>query len=162
MAETDKLTESQEDYLEAIYHISRKKGAARAKDIAIRLSVRPSSVTGALRALGTMKLINYAPYDLITLTDRGQARAEEIVRRHQALRHFFMHVLGIEGQTADTTACKMEHAVPNEIIERLIQYNRFVTTCPRGCLTWNNDSGFSCRPGCEDPGCPRRTSRTNS
>ncbi len=157
MAETDNLTESQEDYLEAIYHISRKKGAARAKDIAIRLSVRPSSVTGALRTLGAMKLINYAPYDLITLTDRGQAKAREIVRRHQALRHFFIHVLGIEEQKAETAACRMEHAVPTDIIERLIQYNRFVTTCPRGGITWNNGTGFSCRAGCDDPDCPRRT-----
>ncbi len=157
MAETDNLTESQEDYLEAIYHISKQKGAARAKDIATRLHVRPSSVTGALRNLGAMKLINYAPYDLITLTDKGHKKAEEIVRRHQALQHFLMHVLGIEKHKADTAACRMEHAVPKEILERLIKYDRFVTTCPKGGLTWKNGSGFSCRSGCNEPDCPRRT-----
>ncbi|HHL33974.1 MAG TPA: metal-dependent transcriptional regulator [Desulfobulbaceae bacterium] len=157
MAKTNNLTESQEDYLEAIYHISQKKGAARAKDIAIRLDVRPSSVTGALRNLGTMKLINYTPYDLITLTDKGHTKAKEIVRRHQALRHFLVHVLGIEEQKADTAACRMEHAVPKDIIERLIQYDRFVTTCPKGCFTWKSGSGFTCRPDCNDPDCPHRT-----
>ncbi len=61
-----KLTASQEDYLEAIYTISQEKMAARAKDISTHLDVRASSVTGALRTLGGMGLINYAPYDLIT------------------------------------------------------------------------------------------------
>ncbi len=37
MATTEALTASMEDYLEAIYHIVRKKQAARAKDIARRL-----------------------------------------------------------------------------------------------------------------------------
>ncbi|MCI5132482.1 MAG: metal-dependent transcriptional regulator, partial [Candidatus Electrothrix sp. EH2] len=47
----NKLTASQEDYLEAIYNIVDDKMAARAKDIAEYLAVRASSVTGALRTL---------------------------------------------------------------------------------------------------------------
>ena len=62
------LSSNMEDYLEAIYHISSKKQAARAKDISDRLKVNKSSVTGALRSLSEKGLVNYAPYDLITLT----------------------------------------------------------------------------------------------
>ncbi len=118
MGSTSDLTASQEDYLEAIYHISAKKMAARAKDIAERLGVRGSSVTGALRSLGALGLINYAPYDLITLTGEGKVVAEEIVRRHSALERFLVNVLGIDEKEADEAACKMEHAVPKPIIER--------------------------------------------
>ena len=45
------LSASMEDYLEAIFHIVSEKQAARAKDIAKRLKVNNSSVTGALRSL---------------------------------------------------------------------------------------------------------------
>ena len=70
MKELKNLTASQEDYLEAIYHISAEKMAARAKDISIYLDVRASSVTGALRILGKLGLVNYAPYDLIRSEER--------------------------------------------------------------------------------------------
>ena len=79
------LSESLEDYLEAIFHIESKKQAARAKDIAQRLNVKNSSVTGALHSLSEKGLINYAPYDLITLTPKGKTVANGVVRRHEAL-----------------------------------------------------------------------------
>ena len=51
MSTTLKLSASLEDYLEAIFHIEKSRRVARAKDIARRLNVKGSSVTGALQAL---------------------------------------------------------------------------------------------------------------
>ena len=79
------LSSSLEDYLEAIFHIVGEKQAARAKDIAKRLKVNNSSVTGALRSLAEKGMINYAPYDVITLTTKGQKLAEDVVRRYQTI-----------------------------------------------------------------------------
>jgi DtxR family transcriptional regulator, Mn-dependent transcriptional regulator len=147
------LTASQEDYLEAIFHISAEKMAARAKDIAKRLDVRASSVTGALRSLSTMGLVNYAPYDLITLTSEGRVVAEEIVRRHQALQNFLVHVLGVDDKEADEAACRMEHSIPKEIVERLVKYAEYVDKCPKGGITWTSGFGYYCKHGCEEEGC---------
>jgi len=158
MPTKDKLTASQEDYLEAIYHISAEKMAARAKDISNRLSVRASSVTGALRTLGKMELINYAPYDLITLTDEGRIVAEEIVRRHQALEHFLVNVLGVEPKEADAAACRMEHSVPKAIVNRLVKYAEYVEQCPKGGITWNSGFGYYCKHGCAEEDCRHCTS----
>ena len=63
------LSASLEDYLEAIFHIVRKKRAARPKDISRYLDVGNSSVTGALKALKARRLVNYAPYDVVNLTE---------------------------------------------------------------------------------------------
>ncbi len=151
-----KLTASQEDYLEAIYQISLEKMAARAKDISTHLNVRASSVTGALRTLGSMGLINYAPYDLITLTDEGRVVAEDIVHRHNALKNFLVEVLGIEEKEADETACKMEHSVPKSIVERLIKYAEYVENCPKGTITWDSGFGYYCNEECEKEKCGNR------
>lgn len=70
------LSASLEDYLEAIYNVIQEKQAVRSKDIAETLKVSRSSVTSALHALADKKLINYAPYDIITLTTGGRNRAE--------------------------------------------------------------------------------------
>ncbi len=153
MAPNDKLTASQEDYLEAIYHISAKKMAARAKDIAQYLDVRASSVTGALRTLGKLELVNYAPYDLITLTEKGKVVAADVVLRHQALKRFLVDVLGVESKEADEAACQMEHTVPRAIVERLVKYSEYVTTCPKGGITWESGFGYYCKHGCTEKDC---------
>ncbi len=157
MAQDHKLTASQEDYLEAIYNISAEKMAARAKDISDYLKVRASSVTGALRTLGKMGLVNYAPYDLITLTEEGREVAEEIVSRHKALEDFMVNVLGIDAKEADEAACLMEHSVPKLIMERLIKYAEYVDRCPTGGVRWDSGFGYYCQTGCDVKGtkCPR-------
>jgi DtxR family Mn-dependent transcriptional regulator len=153
MTTKHELTASQEDYLEAIFHISAEKMAARAKDIASRLNVRASSVTGALRSLSIMGLVNYAPYDLITLTSEGRVFAEDIVRRHQALQNFLVHVLGVDDKEADEAACRMEHSIPKAIVDRLIKYAEYVDKCPKGGITWNSGFGYYCKDGCSKEGC---------
>lgn len=155
MASSAKLTASQEDYLEAIYHISAEKMAARAKDISEYLHVRASSVTGALRTLGKLGLINYAPYDLITLTPEGQTAAKEVVHRHTALQKFLVNVLGVDEKEADKAACKMEHSVPKAIVERLVKYSEYVEKCPKGGITWDSGFGYYCKHGCTEEDCQR-------
>ena len=130
---TDKraLTESMEDYLEAILALERTHKVARAKDIAERLQVQRGTVTGALKALAEKGLINYAPYSYITLTPQGNAVAREISRRHQVIRNFLTEVLRIPPETAETTACRMEHVVEGMVLDRLVCFIDFMHQCPR-------------------------------
>ncbi len=144
MPVTENLTASLEDYLEAICQIIAEKQAVRPKDIAKRLRVGNSSVTGALRSLADRGLIGYAPYDVITLTDEGRTVAEDVIRRHEVLREFFVSVLAVDATEADAAACQMEHAVPRSILERLVQYAEFVQVCPRAGARWVADAGYRC------------------
>ncbi|MDH5297590.1 MAG: metal-dependent transcriptional regulator [Desulfobulbaceae bacterium] len=136
MSDPQGLSASLEDYLETIYHIVAEKKVARAKEIADRLKVSRSSVTEAFRSLALRGLINYAPYEVITLTARGTEAAQDIIRRHQALKDFFVKVLAVKETVAEEGACRIEHAAPAEIIERLIQFMKFMEVCPRGGSEW--------------------------
>jgi DtxR family Mn-dependent transcriptional regulator len=126
-----KLSASLEDYLETIYHIISEKGVARAKEIASTLKVSRSSVTEAFRSLAQKGLINYAPYEVITLTPRGKEMAEDVIRRHQALKDFFIKVLAVNDKIAEDGACRVEHVAPREIIERLSMFVDFIEACPQ-------------------------------
>ncbi len=126
------LSASLEDYIEAIYHIITKKQVARSKDIATRLGVSRASVTEALRTLAKKGLINYAPYEPITLTESGKTTAEDVIFRHETLKRFFVEVLAIDSKTAEEGACKVEHAAPPEVISRMISFIDFLQACPRG------------------------------
>ena len=130
------LSASLEDYLEAIHHIILDKQAARAKDIAQSLNLKGPSVTGALQALSQKGLINYAPYDLITLTPKGKKIAKDVVHRHQTLRDFLTQILRIEETEAELNACKMEHNISPAVLDRLIQLTKFFELCPRGTDNW--------------------------
>jgi DtxR family Mn-dependent transcriptional regulator len=136
MPKSKRLSASMEDYLEAIYHIVSEKKAARAKDIAVRMAVNSASVTGALRLLADKGHINYAPYDVITLTPEGETLARDIVRRHEILKDFFTKILDVNEQEAEDNACKMEHAISPLIIDRLVRFVEFIQICPRGGEEW--------------------------
>ena len=120
MSDKHNLSASLEDYLEVIYQIEKEKQAARAKDIVLRTGVSNASVTGALRTLGKKGLINYAPYDLITLTPEGREYAESIIFRHNVLKGFLTDILLVEDEElADKTACQMEHALSGDIHKKI-------------------------------------------
>lgn len=123
---THTLSESLEDYLEAIYHIVSQKQAARATDISKRMNVNPSSVTGALRSLADKGMVNYAPYDIITLTAEGSVAARRVAHRHEVLRDFFTKVLAVDDGLANTAACGMEHHVGRDVLRRLGYLARFI------------------------------------
>lgn len=132
MSKTISLSASLEDYIEAIAHIVDEKKVARGKEIAKRLKVSRASVTEALRALSKKGLVNYEPYEVITLTEKGLVVAEDVIRRHEALKEFFVKVLAIDDSIAEESACRIEHAAPPEVIERLIHFVKFIEVCPRG------------------------------
>jgi DtxR family transcriptional regulator, Mn-dependent transcriptional regulator len=134
-----KLSASMEDYLEAIYLLLQENPVARSKDIAERLEVTRSSVTGALRSLSKKKLVNYSPYDLITLTATGVETAEGIDRRHSVLREFFVEILGLDEEAAEESACRMEHATSGVLLERLEQFLEYLSRFPPD----NNDKWVS-------------------
>ncbi len=139
------LSESLEDYLEAIGHIESEKQAVRPKDIAQRLHVSPPSVTAALQNLAARGLVNYQPYDLVTLTPQGRHLAHDVIRRHVGLQRFLTDILCIEAAEADRLACSMEHAMPAYVMDRLLQFLDFVTDSPHGGPVWSPDSGFGLR-----------------
>ncbi len=135
MKEKTKLSASLEDYLEAIYLISRENGEARSKKIKEHLQVSGPSVTEALQVLSEKGLVNYAPYESITLTPQGDSLARGVLHRHETLRDFFIDVLGIDAKLADEGACKMEHVASGNIINRMVKYTQYLKIeCKgRGC-----------------------------
>ncbi len=142
-----KLSESLENYLETIYHLESQHSVVRSKDIAAHLGVNSPSVTGALRSLAEKDLVNYTPYEFITLTEKGRQIAVDITRRHGILKDFFVKVLQVNEQESDEAACKMEHAIPRSILERLIKFIEFIDVCPMAGARWVDGFGYFCERG---------------
>ena len=142
MDKNNNISASLEDYLEAIHQIISKKQAVRSKDIAKRLDVAPPSVTNALRSLEKQKLINYAPYDVITMTPQGQKIANKIFKKHSVLKRFFTKVLAIDESAADECACKIEHVISDKTLERFVEFIKFEERSHSGGTRWIDGKGF--------------------
>jgi DtxR family transcriptional regulator, Mn-dependent transcriptional regulator len=115
------LSNSMEDYLEAISTLKQEKDYVRVKDIAKEMKVRMPSVTGALKALTDRNLVRHERYEYVELTEDGIKIAEEIKRRHVLISKFLTHILKIDPEIAEKDACKIEHSVSPITVERLIK-----------------------------------------
>jgi len=125
-AANEPLSETLQNYIEAIYEIILEKNGVRVKDIARRLEVKNSSVVSALRALTKGGHVNYEPYGIISLTPKGSEVAVQLREKHRVLRHFFERVLGLNRETADEDACRIEHAISEETFLRFTQFIKYI------------------------------------
>lgn len=119
MTEQDKLTPSIEDYLEAIYVLDQADKGVRSVDVADKLRVAKPSVNRALKSLVEGGLIEQQRYSVIYLTEQGKEQARKILHRHTVIKSFLMDVLGLEDDRADDEACKIEHVVCEDTVDRL-------------------------------------------
>jgi DtxR family Mn-dependent transcriptional regulator len=139
IAKTKKrLSPSLEDYLEAVLELVRSGKVARVRDIAKRLHVGMPSVSVAMRGLAGRGLVNYDPYQVVTLTEQGQRLGRAIDHRHQVLGEFFGRVLGLEDAVAQANACRIEHAIDPSVLDRLQRLSEFIQACPKVGRQWLN------------------------
>ncbi len=114
------IHESGEDYLETILKLQEKNGRVRSIDIARELQYSKPSVSRAMSILKERGLIEIEER-AISLTEDGKEIAENIYSRHQFLQRF-LEDLGVDEQTAEEDACRMEHVLSEESYQRLKQF----------------------------------------
>lgn len=112
-------TESREMYLEVIYRLVQKNGAARSIDIAKELGYTKPSVSRAIGVLKENGYITHTPYGSVSLTKKGRIKAEKIYRSHILLTEFFIKVLNLDSETAEMDACRIEHVISKKTINAI-------------------------------------------
>jgi len=130
------LTQSKEDYLEAILIINSKKKWVRVKDLAKYLGVKMSSVVTTIHSLTKRGLVTHEKYGYIELTQRGAEIAREIYARHQSLHKFLHDFLGLSDSIAWNDACQIEHTLNPKTMKRILKFLEFIEICPEGEPTW--------------------------
>ncbi len=114
-----KISASGQDYLEAILDLYLDKGHIRSIDISEKLGVTRPSVNRAINVLKNNGLVTHEKYSDINLTNQGMRLAKAVKSRHLVLKKFLNEVLHVDEKTADEDACKMEHNISLETLEKL-------------------------------------------
>lgn len=119
------LTSGLEDYLEAIYIAHINNNPLKGADLARKLNISRASVSEALSKLVAKKLINYNSYEAISITNEGISQARKVYQKHHILEDFFENILGIEKSEAGENACKIEHIISQNVLEKLSLFTDF-------------------------------------
>lgn len=122
----NKLSESQQNYIEVIYDLSKEHSHAHVKNIAEEMNISMPSVTEALRILQNLNLINHKPRHPVTLTIKGREIAKTLEKRHKAFSKFFSEILGFDKDYSENVACKIEHVIDDDLWQRLHQFQEYL------------------------------------
>jgi len=116
------IKDTHEDYLKAIYIISRKNkgGWVSNSEISNLLKVKPASVSSMLYKLKENNYIHWYPRKSVRLTEEGKKIALITINKYNQLKHFFGNVLGVDNAIKlDEICCNIEHTITPEISDAL-------------------------------------------
>lgn len=83
------------------------------------MNVVPGTVTSMVKALAAAGLVDYAPRDGVRLTERGEALALHVLRRHRIIEAFLVDLLGMDADEVHDEAEELEHVVSDKVLDRL-------------------------------------------
>ena len=115
---TMEIHASGEDYLEAILVLQTQKGMVRSIDVARHMEVSKPSVCHAVATLQDGGFLTMDSDYFLHLTDVGREVAEQIYEKHRFFTERLIEA-GVDPETAERDACRMEHVISQESFERL-------------------------------------------
>lgn len=119
----NKLTPSEEDYIEMIYRLFLKEEHIKVSDISKHLNIKPPSVTKMIKKLSDKKLLIYKKYDYVLLSDMGMIIGKELLDRHHIVNEF-LNIIGVEDNIHDETE-QIEHTLSSETLEKIKKLTDF-------------------------------------
>ncbi len=117
---------TQQNYIESIAYLLKRNGQARTTDLASLLSVSMPSVSEGVRRLVERGFAARKSWHEIVLTREGESVAHQLDRRQKVLVKFMVKVLAMEPNKADKLACRIEHCIDREFVDRLIKLAEFL------------------------------------
>jgi DtxR family Mn-dependent transcriptional regulator len=130
--ESERVSSATEDYLKAILRLEIEGRPATTGAIADLLAVSQPSVTAMTKKLATEGLVERRAYRGVTLTKRGRLIALEVLRHHRLLERFLADTLGLPVDQVHAEAERLEHALSEQLEERIDAALGFPTHDPHG------------------------------
>lgn len=126
------ITESIEEYVEGIWRLEREVQTVGTGEVAQYMSVTPASATTMLKRLAALGLVEHVPYQGVKCSEKGEALAVDLLRKHRLLERLLVDFLGLPWDGVHDLACKLEHYVSMEVADRIEHALDGPATCPHG------------------------------
>jgi DtxR family transcriptional regulator, Mn-dependent transcriptional regulator len=113
------LSQSQEDYLKALYQLRHEDRSVTTSELAERLKVSAASATEMLGKLASLGLVEHDRYRGAGLTGSGESVALEMIRHHRLLEIFLTRALGYRWDEVHEEAERLEHHISERLEDRI-------------------------------------------
>src|SRR5919204_3157282 len=111
-----------QDYAKAIWSLAQRSDeAVSTSALAARLDVSPASASAMVKRLESLGLATREPYHGVELTASGERVALEVIRHHRLLELYLSEALGMPWDRVHAEAEVLEHAISDELSERIAQ-----------------------------------------
>ena len=112
------LSQAVQDYIKAIYKL-QENGLVSTTELSNHLNISGASVTGMVKKMSAMGIVEYNSYKGVRLTPAGEKIALEIIRHHRLLELYLKEVMGFSLEKVHEEACRMEHVISTEFADKL-------------------------------------------
>jgi len=117
--QSDRITPAIEDYLKAIYTLQQQGGAVSTSMLGEQRGSKPGSVTGMIKKLAEMNLVQHTPYQGVQLTPSGERIALEVIRHHRLIELYLVEALGYSWDEVHDEAERLEHVISEKLEARI-------------------------------------------
>jgi len=156
------LSDAIQDYLREIYKLGADGGRVSVTALAKRQGVSPASASAMVKKLAVLKLAVHQPYRGIALTNAGEKVAVEVIRHHRLLELYLAETLGVDVEEVHGEAERLEHALSEELEERIDKALGFPTHDPHGDPIPNANLEWPSQPTASAVGSGQRAKRSSS
>ena len=110
---------TEENYIKSIYSLSLEAGEVSVSELAKKLEVKLPTVNSMVKKLATKKLVSYAKYQGVKLTDKGKKEALAIIRKHRLTESFLVQIMGLGWEEVHDIAEQLEHVESERFFNRI-------------------------------------------
>jgi DtxR family transcriptional regulator, Mn-dependent transcriptional regulator len=122
-----------EDYLKHVLLLSEQADALVPMGaLAAALAVVPGTVTTMVKALADGGLVEHRLREGVRLTPEGRRVALNVLRKHRLVETFLVQVLKMDWSAVHAEAEQLEHAISDEVLDRLDALLGHPTADPHG------------------------------
>ena len=127
------MTRAEENYIKAIYHLGGHDGTLITTNaLASEMQTKPSSVTDMTKKLADKNLVNYKPYQGVSLSEMGIKTALSIIRKHRLWEVFLAEKLDFTWDEVHEVAEQLEHIKSEKLIDKIDELLDFPKFDPHG------------------------------
>lgn len=127
-----KLTQSEENYIKAIYSLCADDSSVSTNKLAEKMQTKASSVTDMIRKLSEKKFVSYQKYKGCNLTEQGNREALKIIRKHRLWEVFLVEKLDFGWDEVHEIAEQLEHIRSVKLTQKLDEFLAFPKFDPHG------------------------------
>lgn len=126
-------TSTVEDYLKHVLLLSERADALVSMGaLAEALEVVPGTVTTMVKALADAGFVEHRLREGVRLTPEGRRVALNVLRKHRLVETFLVNVLKMDWSAVHVEAEQLEHAISDEVLDRLDALLGHPTVDPHG------------------------------